>query len=175
MLYLRECWADAKFVTTHSFHFCRYWRFPLPTEQPETCLERPIQGCKHPNYILSKMLMLSTFIQDSQSLCVQWAKDEAEGIISSETTWSANHAEGSSWGYQPRNGILYIKPHFLPLSLPNTQAGIGSFWQWEWSCLMLYLWVLLPYFLSQNSRCMTNTAVLMATKGQAILKTLWKI
>ena len=112
------------------------------------------------------MLLLSTFIQDSQSLCVYWVKHKMKGLLWSETAWAPNHAEGCGWGLEPRNGVLSAKPHSLPTSLTNTPAGRRRVRKWEWSFSVLHLWVLLPYFLNQKSRCMTNTVVLMATKEQ---------
>lgn len=149
------------------------WKFSSPNRIARNLLGKTQTRPQAPNYILSKMLVLSTFIQDSQSLCVRRTKNKTEGLPWSEPTWAANHAEGSGCSLQARKSVS-TKPHSLPTSLRNTPAGIGGFWKWEWSFLILCLWVLLPYFLSQNSRCMTDTVVLMATKGQDILKILWK-
>lgn len=105
------------------FYPCRCGSFPVLTEQPETCLERPKQGHKYPNYILSKMLILSTFIQDSQSLCVQWAKNKRKGL----PFWGHMGSQAGRrvwWGPPAQKWCVLHKTTFPSPALPNTPAGI---------------------------------------------------
>lgn len=156
------------------FYPCRCGSFPLLTEQPETCLERPKQGHKYPNYILSKMLILSTFIQDSQSLCVQWAKNKRKGLPCLRPHGQPSRQEGVVGASSPE--MVRSPQNHIPFPRPSKHSSWHreSIWKWEGSFPMLCLWVLLPYFVSQNSRYTANTVVLIAPKGRDIFKILWK-
>ena len=53
------------------------------------------------------------------------SKEQDRGAVLVWDHMSRQPYRGSGRGLQPRNGVLSIKPHSLPTSLPNTPASIG--------------------------------------------------
>lgn len=121
MLHLKACWADAQPLQRHTLYPWRCGCFPLPTELPETCLERPKRGHQHPNYILSRTLILPAFIRNCQSLRVQ--RTARPGA---ETTRAASHAEGVA-AASPRRGCPPQNRQASPPPSPPRQLARAVF------------------------------------------------
>ena len=125
----------------HILSSLQMWKFFSPSRAARNLFGKTQIRPQTLSYILFELLILSTCIHDSQSLCVPWTKNKTEGLPWSETMWAGNHVGGSGCGRQPRNGVRSRKPHFLPTFLPSTPAGIGKGFENEneaFSCVSIF-------------------------------------
>lgn len=164
MLHSREYWADARFVKQCTLSLLQMWKFSSPNWAARNLLGKIPTRPQAPQLHLFQDTNTFHFHPRLPKPVCSVGKEQDEGTA---LVWD-------HMGSQPCRRV-WLRPQAqkwcvlhkttFPSHLPLKQSSWHrvSFWKWEWSFPMLCLWVLLPYFLSQSSRCITNTVVLMAT------------
>lgn len=136
MLHSGECGADAKPVKQHILSSLQKWKFFSPSGAAKNLFGKTQIRPQTPSYILFELLILSTFIHDSQSLCVPWTKSKTEGL----PCWDhvGSQPRRREWLRPPAQKWCALQKTTFSSHLPPKHSSWHreSFWKWEWSFLM---------------------------------------